>query len=581
MFIREITKREKGKRYAYWALVESVRTERGPRQKVIAYIGLNNESRCKGLKNAASGRKRKENYLPLFEDEDTTPEWVEVDVKNVRIENQRKFGGVWLALLLIQKLGLDDFLKEKLPQGKADIPWALLAMVLVICRLCHPSSELNIAESYYATTAMPELLGIPAEKINDDRLYRALDHLLPHKNSLETFLKNRLGTLFDVKYDLLLYDVTSTYFEGQCEANPMAQHGYSRDHRGDCKQVCIGLVVTREGIPLGYEIFPGNTADTKTYQQIITKMETQYGKADRIWCSDRGMIGKENLEFLRQEGRQYIIGTAKASLKKQEQALLSGDWQTIRDELEVKFCSGDNANERFILCRSKARAAKEKAMHDRFVKRIETGLEKIKASCQSRKYKKENIERRVGCLLGQNSRGAGLYHVDVTEVEGRAEINWTRNSAWEDWASLSEGCYMLRTNVQEWPAQELWEAYIQLTEAEEAFRITKNDLTIRPIWHQLEGRVKAHILVCFLSYVLWKTLGQMVKQAGLGDEPRRVFQSLGEIDMIDVVLPTSTGTEIRRTCITRPTDHQKILLQKLNLTIPSHLKPEDLLKLFK
>ena len=210
MFIREITKREKGKRYAYWALVESVRTERGPRQKVIAYIGLNNESRCKGLKNAASGRKRKEKYLPLFEDEDTTPEWVEVDVKNVRIENQRKFGGVWLALLLIQKLGLDDFLKEKLPQGKADIPWALLAMVLVICRLCHPSSELNIAESYYATTAMPELLGIPAEKINDDRLYRALDHLLPHKNSLETFLKNRLGTLFDVKYDLLLYDVTST-----------------------------------------------------------------------------------------------------------------------------------------------------------------------------------------------------------------------------------------------------------------------------------------------------------------------------------------------------------------------------------
>lgn len=583
MFIREITKREKGKRYAYWALVESVRTERGPRQKVVAYIGLADEPRRKGIKKAAEGN-RKEEFIPLFDMEETEPEWVEIDVNHVRTENQKKFGGIWLALQIIRKLKLDEFLKKTIPTGKEEIPWAMLALVLVICRFCNPSSELHIAESYYQSTAMPELLGIPADKINDDRLYRALDKLLPCKNQLEKILKERLGTLFDIEYDLLLYDVTSTYFEGQCEMNPMARRGYSRDHRGDCKQVCIGLVVTREGIPLGYEVFPGNTADTKTYQQIIEKMESQYGQADRIWCSDRGMIGRENLEFLRQSGRKYIIGTAKASLKKHEQELLSGDWHSIRGELEVKLCPIPGSQEQFILCRSKARAEKEKAMHARFIERIESGLQKIKSNCESRIQRKEIIDRRVGKLLGENTRGAGLFSVTVEEEEvveekekkkankkTRAKISWTRNEHWQEWATLSEGCYMLRTNVMDWNSQDLWEAYIQLTEAEEAFRITKNDLEIRPVWHQTQDRVLAHIFVCFLAYVLWRTLGQMVKRSNLGDEPRRVLNSLGEIAMIDVVLPTGTGTDIRRTCVTHPTDHQTILLQKLKLSLPGRL----------
>lgn len=272
----------------------------------------------------------------------TTPsssrEWVEVDTANVRVENELAFGGPWLAMELMRTLHLDKLFESVMPRGGEDIPWAKMASVLAICRLCKPSSELFIAEHYYRSTAMPELLGIPVDKINEQRLYRSLDKLLPHKEALETHLKNRLGSLFDLEYDLLLYDVTSTYFEGQCESNPMAQRGYSRDNRSDCKQVCIGLVVSKCGMPLGYEVFEGNRNDVKTLKEIVTKMEARYGKADRIWCDDRGMMSKDNIEFMESENRRYIIGASKGTLKKFERELLEEDWRTIRDGLEVKLC---------------------------------------------------------------------------------------------------------------------------------------------------------------------------------------------------------------------------------------------------
>jgi transposase len=528
------------------------------------------------VKLAALG-KQKSPYaqLQLFDEVgQIEPEWVEIDTANVRVENQLEFGGAWLALELIRQLRLDDLFESVIPQGKEDIPWAKVAIVLIICRLCNPSSELHIAEHYYESTALPDLLGVPAYKINPHRLYRALDKLLPHKEALEKHLKNRLGTLFDLDYDLLLYDVTSTYFEGLCEGNPQAQRGYSRDKRGDCKQVCIGLVVTRQGIPLGYEVFDGNRNDVTTWQEIVTTMEKRYGRANRIWCGDRGMMSKANLEFMESGDRRYIIGASKAVLKKFERQLLAEDWQVIREGLEVKTCpSPDGSKETYILCRSRDRREKEKAMHERFECRIDEALEKVRASCEKRKWKKEVIDRRIGKIMANNSRAAGLYHVTVKEVDRRAVISWQKDDAWREWATLSEGCYLLRTNVMDWSAEDLWHAYIQLTEAEAAFRIHKSDLRIRPVWHQTKERVQAHILVCFLAYVLWKTLHQMTQAAGLGDEPRRIFEELGKINLVDVVLPTrQKKVEIRRRCVARPTEHQAILLDRLGLRLPRQLK---------
>ncbi len=542
---------------------------------MVAYLGQLKDGERQSVKQAAEGRKKSPyQQLQLFDDgAKPESEWVEVDTANVRVENQVEFGGPWLAWELIRTLQLDKLFESVMPRGGEDIPWAKMASVLAICRLCNPSSELHIAEHYYRSTAMPELLGIPTEKVNQQRLYRALDKLLPYKESLEKHLKNRLGDLFDLDYDLLLYDVTSTYFEGECQANPKAQRGHSRDKRPDCKQVCIGLVVSKCGMPLGYEVFEGNRNDVKTWREIVTTMEARYGKADRIWCGDRGMMSKDNIEFMESENRRYIIGASKGTLKKFERELLEDDWQAIRDGLEVKLCpSPDGGQETYILCRSRERREKEKAMHERFEKRIDEALEKVQASCRKRKWKKEVIDRRIGKIMAQNSRAAGLFEVKVKQTGGHAVVSWTKNETWRDWATLNEGCYLLRTNVTDWSAEDLWKAYIQLTEAEAAFRIHKSDLRIRPVWHQKEDRVEAHILVCFLAYVLWKTLHQMAKAGGLGDESRRIFDELGKISLVDVVLPTRAGPEIRRRCVRRPTEHQAILLDRLALILPRQVK---------
>ena len=571
MFIRPCYRKKNGKRHAYWALVESYRTERGPRQRVVAYLGQLDEKGRLGVKEAAAGRPVAR-QKKLFEEE-VEPKWVEVDTSRVRVENRRDFGGPWLALEIVRQLGLKGFLDATIPKGQEEIAWSAMALVLVICRLCNPSSELHIAEHFYRQTAMPELLGVPACKVNEQRLYRALDALLPHKEALEIFLKNRLGKMFNLQYDLLLYDVTSTYFEGEAKGNPRVQRGYSRDHRPDCKQVCIALVVSKCGMPIGYEVFAGNRTDVTTLKEIVETMENRYGKADRIWVGDRGMMSEDNIRFLKQGKRRYIVGTPKSALKKFERELLKDDWQSIREGLEVKLCPSSDGEETFILCRSRERREKEKAVHERFEKRIEEGLRKIETACSKKKCDPIVIATRVGKLMGRNSRAAGLFDVDVkTKPDRRAELVWRKVEAWRDWAQLSEGCYLLRSNVTDWSAEDLWKAYIQLTEAEAAFRIHKSDLRIRPIWHQKDERVLAHILVCFLAYVFWKTLGERCRATGLGSEPRRIFDELGKITVVDVVLPTREGVEIRKRCITRPDDHQAILLQHLGLLLPSHLE---------
>jgi transposase len=554
----------------YWQLVESYRSERGPRQRVVAYLGDVDEDLRQGMKDAAAGNA--DNQQSQFFTPRQRSTWIEVEPDEISVERVRDFGGYWLGLQVLNKLRLNDFWRKTIGQGREEISWDMLAATLVLMRLCHPSSELRIAEGLFEQSALADLLGIPVEKINEDRLYRAMDLLLPHKSELEKYLKERLGELFQPEYDLLFYDVTSTYFEGEGRGNLQAKHGYSRDHRPDCRQVCIALIVSRWGLPLGYEVFDGNRFDATTVETIVKKVESQYGQANRIWIMDRGMVSEKNIRFLRCGGRRYIVGTPRSQLKKFENELLSHDWQQVYTGLEVKLCSSADGQETFILCRSASRSQKEKAMHERFEKRIESGLAKLVESCQARKLKVGTLERRVGRLLEANSRAAGLFKVEVSAgVDGRAVLTWKKEESWREWASLSEGCYMLRTNINDWDGERLWRAYIQLTEAEAAFRIHKSDLSIRPIWHQKAKRVQSHILICFLAYVVWKTVSQMCQKAGLGDEPRRVFEEISRVKMIDVVLPTRKGTEIRRRCVTKPDKYQAILLDKLGLRLPKQL----------
>jgi len=571
MYIRKITRKKDGKTHAYWALVESRRTARGPRQHVVAYLGEMDAAGRLGVQKAAEGRS--DHQADLYEN--LEPEWVEVNVRGVRTERTRDFGDVWLALELLKRLDLYEFFHQVMPPGREKIPWADLACVLTIARFCAPRSELYIAEHFYGHTALSDLMGIANDKVYDNRLYRALDKLLPHKEALGKHLKQRFGELFNIDYDLLLYDVTSTYFEGEAQGNPQAKRGYSRDQRGDCKQVCIALVVTKEGIPLGYEVFDGNRHDSTTVQEIIEKMEESYGAAGRIWVMDRGMVSEKNIEFLSQNHRRYIIGTPKSLLKKFERELLSGDWQNINEGLEVKKCaSPEGTEETFILCRSAARKEKEQAMLERFAGRIEKELEKIQTSCEKGRLRNPAVaERRIGRLLERNSRAAGLFDIKVVknQADGRLSIIWRKLSDRQSWQQLTQGCYILRSNITDWSAEDLWHAYIHLTDVEAAFRIQKNDLVLRPLWHQKEKRVQAHILVCFLAYVLWKCLSQMCKNSGLGDEPRKVIDEIKRIKLTDVILPTKNGIEIKLPCVSKPDDHQRILLQHLRLNLPTRL----------
>lgn len=571
MYLRRCGPSKRATRGTYWELVESCRTERGPRQRVVAYLGDLDEAARLGIQQAALNRQGI--FQPELMAERLHPEWVEVDAARVRVERVRDFGGYWLGLTVWQKLGLPSFLARVMERGREEIAWSAMATLLVLMRLCEPSSELRIADQLYERSALADLLGIPPVKVNDDRLYRALDALVAHKSALEKHLTDRLGTLFDLEYDLLMYDITSTYFEGDGARNAEAVRGYSRDHRPDCKQVCIALVVSRWGLPVGYEVFDGNRADVTTVEEIVTKVEDQYGKAQRIWVMDRGMVSAENLQWLRAGGRRYIVGTAKGQLRRFEQELLKDDWQTVREGLEVKLCQGEEAEETFILCRSAARKEKEQAIHARFEQRIEEGLKEIQDSCAKTKWKTGTIERRVGRLLGRNSRASGLFKVEVrTREGGGTEVVWRKVERWREWATVSEGCYLLRSNVRDWDAAQLWQAYTQLTEAEAAFRIHKGDLRIRPIWHQTSERVHAHVLVCFLAYVVWKSLGQMCKRAGLGDEPRQVFDEIARLKVVDVVLPTKAGVAIRKTCVSTPTKPQAALLARLGLDPPKHLE---------
>jgi len=576
MYLRHTIRKKDGKVHRYWCLVRSVRVGRRVVQQVVAHLGeLDEQGRieARALARRIIGKPEQSRLFNDGTDQQTVP----VRLKGIRIERSRRFGDVYLALALWRGMGLDALCDRLLPIGKERISWSKMVAVLVTARFCEPSSELHIAEDWYRRTALSDLLQLGDEEVNKDRLYRGLDHLLECKAELEAHLSKRCGELFALQNEVLLYDVTSTYFEGQAEGNPQAQRGYSRDHRPDCKQVCIALVVTFDGFPLGYEVFAGNTHDSKTLQMIVTTMEARHGMLGRVWIADRGMASAENLAWLRQTGRRYIIGAPKSELRKFAAELGHAEgWRTVQEGVEVKLARHPETDETVILCRSADRRSKEKAMHDKFSQRIEEALKRLAARIARAKKRldPDNVNRQIGRLLKENQRSAARFTItlEADDCPAGFRLRFVYSAAFDDWANLSEGAYILRSNIPDWSDQQLWKAYIQLTQAEAAFRIQKDQLDVRPIWHQRQDRVQAHILVCFLAFVLWKCLEMWQQRAGLGNSPRTILEELARVQSNDVILPTTTHGEIRLRCVTQPDPAQTALLDRLGVSLPKRMR---------
>ena len=568
--------------------METVRTADGPRPRTLCYLGeLNGSAQARWWKTVEVFNEQGEaEQLKLFpaqvESPADDPQVARVLVNQARLERMRQFGACWLGVELWRQLGLDRFFEECLEAQEADVPWSRVTAVLAMNRLCAPGSELAI-EGWYPSTALDDLLHIEEGKINDTRLYRCLDRILPHKTKLEQHLKQRYGELFGAEFDVLLYDLTSTYVEGAAEKNPMMARGYSRDHRPDCEQMVIALIVNSEGFPFSYETLDGNRADVFTMETILRRVERKYGKARWIWVLDRGIVSEENLAAIRKRGGQYLVGTPRRQMKQFEEELLKDDWTRVRPEVEVKKVAIPQGEETYILCRTRGRKEKEKAIRHRFSAHMEDALKRLAKTIATGRLKDRNkMERRLGRIQARHSQVNDLYEVALRDTSDGVRLHWETKQDRKVWRELREGAYMLRTNLQAGTAEELWSQYMQLTEAEASFRTLKSELYIRPLFHQLEPRVKAHVLVAFLGYALWVTLKQLLKRRATvipqpsasgvhNPQPLSAMKALALLSTMqsaDIVLPITDGFEIRLRRITEPTAEQKALLQQLGFSLP-------------
>jgi transposase len=579
MYLRPHQRSKDGKEHSYWSLVETVRTPDGPRQGTLCYLGeLNTWAQARWQKTIEvfneQGQSRQLKLFPAnAEVPDDDPNVARVLINKVRVERSRQFGSCFVGLEVWRRLGLDAFFQETIDDEAAEVRWSRTAAVLAINRLCAPGSELAIEERWYPATALDDLLGIAEGKLNDTRLYRCLDRLLPAKTKLERHLKERYGELFEAEFDVLLYDLTSSYVEGAAEANPLMRRGYSRDHRPDCEQVVIALIVNVDGFPISYETFNGNRNDAITLEAVLRMVERKHGRARRVWVFDRGVVSEENLAILRKHNGQYLVGTPRSKLKEFERALLEGGWEQVRPEVEVKCVPMPGGEETFILCRTAGRSQKEKAMRSRFSTRLEKSLTALaKSVAEGRLKDRFKIERRLGRLQERYPQVADLYEMKVGTDNGQLHVDWKMLPHCEQWQQAREGAYLLRTNLRAESASELWKKYIQLTEAEAAFRTLKSELAVRPFFHQLEPRVKAHILVAFLGYALWVTMKHLLRRNNSSLSPARALSLLSTIHSVDVVLPTTDGREIRLRRLTTPSPQQQQVLHDLGMLLPDHLE---------
>ena len=602
MFLRRYTRTKNGKQHVYFALVESVRTEAGPRQQVVAHLGeLQHAQEQRWQRTVTFYNCHGEaQELRLFLDDDSVSAPDDANVVRVRLDsvgwsNGRRFGDVWLAHWLWQFVGLDQIVARHVPQDQETVAPAEVIAIEVINRLCQPCSEFALAEHWYASTGLEDLLGVPDRAVTKDRLYRTLDQLLAAQENIENDLKERLGALFQLDYDLLLYDLTSTYFEGLAEDNDLARRGYSRDHRSDCQQVIVALVVTREGFPLAHYTWPGNTQDLQTVQRIVTAIETRFGKTNRVWVMDRGMISDDALEFLNAPGRRYLLATRRHALTPFQEDLRRPGWQRLPDHPDVEVKLLQRAEVYYLLARSKPRRAKERAIRRKQRRGLAKALKKLHARVtQGRLKKRDKILEAVGRLKERFPKACPFVTITVSDRPVSLSYLW-KVAKFKD-ALARDGAYLLRSNQAGWSAQEFWETYIQLTVVERAFRVLKSQLLLRPIWHQYSGRTQAHIFVCVLAYALWKTLDHLAQRAGLQTlihkpDPRRqsavpkprpmtpdvILRALSQIQIGDILLTTTADQTLALRRVARPNPEQLRILQALNLELPERLSPDRLL----
>ncbi len=554
MFLRRYSRTKDGKDHFYYALVESVRTDSGPRQHIVAHLGeLNHDQERRWQRTVTFyNRQGDAQQLRLFPEDDSIPLPADPDVVRIRLSsvgwsNGRRFGDVWLARWLWHYVGLDVIVARHLPQGKETVPPADIVAIEVINRLCQPCSEFALAEHWYASTGLEDLLGVPDGEVTKDRFYRTLDRLRRAQEPIENDLKDGFGTLFQIDYELLLYDLTSSYFEGLADENDLAARGYSRDHRSDCPQVVLALVVTREGFPLAHYTLPGNSQDVQTVEKVVKAIEKRFGKSQRVWVMDRGMISKETLAFLGKSGRRYLLATKRSAL-----------------------------------------ASFQKELRTRDLKKLQSRVAK------GRLKKRDKIAEAIGKLKERYPKARGF--VEITISDSPQSLTYTWKVVKFKAALARDGAYLLRSNQGGWSAQEFWETYIQLTVVERAFRVLKSELLLRPIWHHYSGRTEAHIFVCVLAYALWKTLDHLVKRAGLETlihkpdpdrdtaapqprpmTPEAVLRELSKIQIGDIELETVTGQKLVLRRVARPTGEQKRILEALNLELPERLSSDRLL----
>ena len=578
MFLRCTTRKKAGKEHHYWSLVENKRVGGGRVvQRHVLYLGEINSSQQEAWRKSIEifeEGKARPTTVALFPEERIGPvddaSIVRLRLDGIALRRPRQWGACWLSCRLYEELGLDDFWAQRLPPNRKGTRWDLILQTLVSYRLISPGSEWRLHRDWFEKTAMADLLGGDFSLAEIHKLYKCLDHLTAHKTALFDYLTQCWKDLFNAKFEVLLYDLTSTYFESDppFPEKDKRQFGYSRDKRFDCVQVVIALIVTPEGFPLAYEVLSGNTADKTTLRKFLKKIETQYGKAERIWVMDRGIPTEEVLTEMRASDPpvRYLVGTPKGRLRQLEEKLTALSWQKARAGVSVKLLPEEG--ELYVLAESQDRIGKERAMRRRQLKWLWKRLGELKGM----ELKRDALLLRLGAAKQRTPSAWRLVQVDVSQDAAQLEFSLRKDKLRS--VRKREGRYLLRTNLVETDPGRLWEFYIQLTHVEEAFKNLKGDLALRPIYHQKEGRIEAHIFLAFLAYCLHVTLGRQLRDLAPGLTPRSVLEKFCAVQMIDVHLPTSDGREVVLTRHTQPEPELELLLRSLQLELPPQPPPK-------
>jgi len=580
MFLRRKRRLKDGKEHRYWSVVENRRVGSGRVvQRQVLFLGEINDRQQGAWRQTLEvfdEAEQRARTLSLFPEDRAIPadalDGVQVKLSAMELRRPRAFGSYWLGCELWRQLGLDEFWEKRLAKGREEVPWAQVLELLVVSRLVAPGSEFRLHRQGFDQSAMGDLLGTSFAVAEKDRLYRCLDRIGEHKAALFEHLRQRWQDLFQARFDVLLYDLTSTYIEGEGEEIPKAKHGYSRDHRGDCRQVVIALVVTPEGFPLAYEVMEGNTSDRTTLRGFLAKIEAQYGQARRVWVMDRGIPTEEVLEEMRTSKREifYLVGTPRGKIPQDEKQWLQLPWQKVRESVEVKLFAEEG--EIYVLAKSAGRRAKERAIRRRKLVGFLKTLRKLRRSAPAR----DQLLLRIGAAKKQAGRAFGFVPLRLPkegEEVSRQTFTFQLDKEKLRKAELRDGHYLLRSNLLGENPEVLWELYVQLTQLEAAFKTLKSELGLRPIYHQVEKRVEAHICVAFQAYALSVTLKQRLMALAPGLTPRAVLEQLATIQMLDVCLPTTDGRWLNMPRYTQPEPEQSVLLQQLHLALPAQPSP--------